>query len=123
MKPTLSQLVEIKKTKGILQQVESDATSAFLERSVPLEIIPMVTQSSDHVTDQDTDDNEDQGQVISDVHESIVVGRTRRNSRKPSWLTTDIIAAYALPVVEKATPSYIGKLKSVQSPRCERMPC
>jgi len=38
--------------------VESDATSASLERSVSLEIIPRVTQGSDHVADQDVADHE-----------------------------------------------------------------
>jgi len=42
---------------------------------------------------------------MSDIHESIAVVRTRRNSRKPSWLTTDMIVAYALPVVEEAIQS------------------
>jgi len=36
--------------------------------------------------------------------------------RKPNWLTTNMIVAYALPVVEEVTPLHIGKLKSVQSP-------
>ena len=75
--------MEIEKIKGILQQVESNATSPSLERSVSLVIIPMVTYSRDHIADQDTDDDEDQGQTMSDVHESIAVERTRRNSRKP----------------------------------------
>jgi len=101
----ISQQAEIEKTKGISQQVESDATSPSLERLVSLEIIPMVTQDSDHVADQDTDVDEDQGQAMSDVHEFIAVERTRRNLRKPSWLTTDIIVAYALPIVEEAIPS------------------
>jgi len=43
LKPTISQLVEIEKTKGVSQQVESDAISPSLERSVSLEIMPMVT--------------------------------------------------------------------------------
>ena len=60
---------------------------------------------SDHVADQETDDDEDQGQAMSDFHESIAVGRTRKNSRKPSWLITDMIVAYTLPVVEEAIPS------------------
>ena len=30
-----------------------------------------MTQSGDHVADQDTDDNEDQGQAMGDVHEFI----------------------------------------------------
>jgi len=52
------------------------------------------------VTDQDVDDDEEQGQAMDDVQESITVGRARRNSCKPSWLTTNMIVAYALPVVE-----------------------
>ena len=42
---------------------------------------------------------------MGDVHESITVKRTRRNSRKRSWLTTDVNVAYALPVVEEVIPS------------------
>ena len=42
---------------------------------------------------------------MSDVHEFIAVGRTRRNSHKPSWLTTDMIVAYTLPDVEEEIPS------------------
>ena len=67
LKSTISQQVEIKKTKRVSQQVESDATSPSLERSVLLEIIPTVTQGSDHVADQDTDNDEDQGQAMGDV--------------------------------------------------------
>ena len=64
-----------------------------------------MTQGSDHIADQDTNDDEDQRQTMSDVQESIIIGRTRRNLRKPSWLTTDMIVAYALPVVEETIPS------------------
>jgi len=39
---------------------------------------------------------------MGDVHESVTVGRPRRNPHKPSWLTTDMIVAYALSVVEEA---------------------
>ena len=42
---------------------------------------------------------------MSNVQESIAVERIRRNSRKPSWLTTNMILAYALPVVEEVIPS------------------
>jgi len=42
---------------------------------------------------------------MGDVHESIAVERTKRNSRKPSWLTTDMIVTYALPIVEEVIPS------------------
>jgi len=81
--------------------VESDVTSPSLERAVSLEIIPKVTQDSDQVAKQDADDDEDQEHVMGDAHESVAVERPRRNSRKPSWLTTDMIVSYALPVIEE----------------------
>jgi len=111
LKPTISQQMEIERTKEVLQQVESDATSPSLKKSVSLEIIPKVTQGSDQVVEQDADDDEDQGQVMGDVYESVKVGRPRRNSRKPSWLTMDIIVAYALLVVEEAIPSTYREVK------------
>jgi len=86
-KPAISQQVEIKKIKEVSQQMESDATSPSLERSVSLEIILTMTQGSNHVVKHDADDNEDQGHAMGDVHESIAVGRIRRNLHKPSWLT------------------------------------
>jgi len=46
---------------------------------------------------------------MGDVHEFVTVGRPRRNSRKPSWLTTDMIVTYALPVVEEVIPSTYRK--------------
>ena len=102
LKPTISQQV----TKGISQQVESYATSPSLERSVSLDIIPKVTQGSDYVPEQDADDDdEDQRQVMGDVHESIAIERPRRNPHKSSWLTTGMIVANALPVVEEVIPS------------------
>ena len=52
---------------------------------------------------------QDQEPVMGDVQKSFTVGRTRRNSRKPSWLTTDMIVSYALPVVEEAIPSTYRK--------------
>ena len=51
--------------------MESDATSPSLERSISLEIISTVTHGSDHVADQDTDVDEDQGQVMGDVHDPL----------------------------------------------------
>ena len=75
LNPTISQQVEIDKTKEVSQQVESDVTSPSLESSVSLEIIPTVIQDSDHVAKQDVDDNENEGQVMGDVHESVAVGR------------------------------------------------
>ena len=66
-----------------------------------------MTQGSDHVADQDTDDDEDQGKVMvmSDVHESIAIESIIRNPRKLNWLTTDMIVAYALSVIEEVIPS------------------
>ena len=73
LKPTISQQVEIEKIKELLQQVESDATLPSLEKSVSLEIILKVTQGSDQVAEQDADDDEDQGHIMCDVHESVTV--------------------------------------------------
>ena len=65
----------------------------------------MVTRDNDHVAEQNADDDKDQEQVMGDIQESIAVIRTRRNPYKPSWLTTDMIVTYALPVVEEVNPS------------------
>ena len=78
LKSTIFQQVEIERIKEVSQQVENDATSPSLERSISLEIIPKVTQGSDQVAEQDADDDEDQGHVMGDVHESVAVGRPRR---------------------------------------------
>jgi len=105
--------VESQTTEKILQQVESDATLPSLDRSVLFEVILSVTQGGDHVAGQNADDdnNEDQGQTMSGVQESIAVEWTQRNPRKLSWLTTNMIVAYALSVVEDATPSTYRKAK------------
>jgi len=81
-----------------------------------------MTQRDDQVTEQDADNDEDQGQAMGNIQESIAVERIRRNPSEPSWLTTNMIVAYALSVVEEEIPSIYRKLKSVRSPRCERMP-
>ena len=77
-----------------------------------------MTQGSDHVAEQDADDDEDQGHIMGDVHESVAVGRPRRNSPKPSWLTTDMIVAYTLSIIEEVIPSTYRKAELVQSRRC-----
>ena len=41
---------------------------------------------------------------MGNVQESIAVGRTWRNPRKPSWLTTNMIVAYTFPIVKEAIP-------------------
>ena len=102
--------------------MESDATSPSLKRSVLFQVISSVTQGDDQVTEQDAYNDEDQGHAMGNVRESIAVGRTQRNPRKPIWLTTNKIVAYALPVLRRQSRLHTGKLKSVQSPRCERMP-
>jgi len=121
LKPTISQQVKIEKTKGVSHQVKSDATSPSLEKSESLEIIPTVTQGSDHLAEQDADDDKDQGQGMGDVHEFVAVERTRRNSHKSSWLITDMIVSYSQSSKRRSRP-HIGKLKSVQISRCGRMP-
>jgi len=45
------------------------------------------------------------------VHESVVVGRIRKNSRKPSWLITDMIVSYALSVVKELIPFTYRKVE------------
>ena len=42
---------------------------------------------------------------MGNVQKSIAVGRTQRNPRKPSWLTTNMIMAYTLSVIKEAIPS------------------
>jgi len=66
-----------------------------------------VTHESDQVAehDSDADVDEDQWQVVGNVQEFIAVEKTRRNPRKPSWLTTNMIVAYAFPITEEAIPS------------------
>ena len=46
LKLTISQQVEIEKIKKVSQQVESNATSLSLKRSVSFEIVPMMTHGS-----------------------------------------------------------------------------
>jgi len=46
--------------------------------------------------------------------------KIRRNPRKFSWLTTDMIVVYALPVVEEAIPSTYKKAEiSSESKMCK----
>jgi len=46
---------------------------------------------------------------MGDVQESITVERAQRNSRKPSWLTTNMIVAFALSIVEEVILSTYRK--------------
>ena len=98
--------METSKTKEISQQVESDANSPSLEDSASVRIIPRVTQGSDQAVEEDAEDVEEgHEQIMGNVPDSTAVERPRRNTRRPGWLTTDMVVAYALPVVEEAIPS------------------
>jgi len=46
---------------------------------------------------------------MGDVQEFIAVERAHRNPRKHSWLTTNMIVAYALSIVEEAISSTYSK--------------
>ena len=59
--------MESKKIDRISQQVISDATPPFLDKSVSFEIIPVMTQGDDQVANQGAKDGEDQGQATGGV--------------------------------------------------------
>ena len=105
LKPKVSQQVETRKTKDASQQVENDANTLFLESSASVRIIPRVTQGNDQADEVDVDDEEGQEQIMGDVSDSTTVTRPRRNTRKPGWLTADMVVTYALSVVEEAISS------------------
>jgi len=48
---------------------------------------------------------------MCNVQEVIAVGRTQRNPYKPSWLATNLIVTYALPVIEEAIPTTYREAK------------
>jgi len=53
--------------------------------------------------------------TMGDVQESTTIRRTQRNPCKPSWLTTNMIVAYALQSLRRRSRLHTEKLKSVQS--------
>ena len=59
--------MESQTTNRILQQVESDAISPSLKRSISFKVIPSVTQGDDQVAKQDADNDEDQGHAMGNV--------------------------------------------------------
>jgi len=106
MEPMVSQQVETTKTKELLQQVETDAHPPSLKESVSVRIIPEVTQGSDRAVEEDAEEvDQGQEQVMDTLPDPPAVDRPRRNTRRPGWLTTDMVITYALPVVEEAIPS------------------
>ena len=48
---------------------------------------------------------------MGDVQESIAIRRARKNSHKPSWLTTNMIVLYTLLVIEEVIPSTYKKVE------------
>jgi len=68
--------VESENTNNILQHVKSDATPPSSNSSVSLKITLEKTQGDDHVVDENADDVEDQGHVMSVVQDYIAVRRT-----------------------------------------------
>ena len=105
MKPTDSQQVESKKTTMVSQQQESDATPSTLGSSILFEISLTVTQDENHVADENTEDIENQRQVMGKVQDYVAAGQGRRNSQKPAWLTANMNVTYTLSVIEDAIPS------------------
>jgi len=75
VKPTDSQWVKSEKASRISQQLESNATPPPPDRTISFEITLEVTQGGGHVANHFADDDEDQGQVMSDVQKSIAVGK------------------------------------------------
>ena len=59
-------------------------------------------QDEDHVANKDTKDAKNQGPQMGQVQDSIAVGRTRKNPRKPALLTSKMIVTYDLPIIEKS---------------------
>jgi len=55
--------------------LESNATPPPPDRTISFEITLEVTQGGGHVANHFADDDEDQGQVMSDVQKSIAVGK------------------------------------------------
>ena len=53
---------------------------------------------------------------MGDVHEFITVGRTKKNLHKPSWLTTDMIVAYALLLIEETISSTYREVEIISEP-------
>ena len=109
VKPMNSQQMESEKIKRISQQMESDASPPSPNSSVSFEITREVPRDGDHVAYEDANDDEDQEYVMGEVQDSTAVGKTRRNSCKPSWLTTNMIVTYVLLVIEDTISSTYRK--------------
>ena len=105
MKSTSSQQVKSGQTKEVSWRVASNVTPHTLDSAVSFEFSSVVTRDEDHVANEDTKNVENQGWQMGQVQDSIATERTRRNPRKPAWLTADIIIAYALSIIGESIPS------------------
>ncbi|KAH9684519.1 Integrase catalytic domain-containing protein [Citrus sinensis] len=109
LKISSSQQVE-NKTKEVLQRVEFDATSyvpvsSTSKKGSTMEVTPRVEEE---VVSSDVPQNEE---TIDDVDNDdfIVTRRPRREIKKPGWLTKDMVAAYALPIIDDDIPNTFGE--------------
>ena len=97
--------MESGQTKEVSHRVKSDTTPRTLNSSISIGFSPEVTQNGDHVTNEDTEDVENQGSEMGQIQDSIVGGRIRRNPRIPTWLTSAMIVAYIFLVIKESIPS------------------
>ena len=75
--------------------MEIDANPPSLEESASVRIIPRVTHGSDQPVEEGAEEVEEgQEQVMGNVPDSTAVERLRRNTRRPGWLTTDMVMMY-----------------------------
>ncbi|KAH9679174.1 CCHC-type domain-containing protein [Citrus sinensis] len=116
MKASSSQQVE-NKTKEVLQRVEFDTTvyvpvSSTSKKGSIMEVTPRVEEE---VVSSDAPQNEE---TIDDVDNDdfIATRRPRREIKKPSWLTKDMVVAYVPPVIDDDIPNTFSEaLRSNES--------
>jgi len=82
-----------------------------------------VTRDENHIADKDTENIENQGQVMGQVQNSVIAERGRRNPQKPGWITTNMIVTYALSAIEDVIPSTYREAKISSESGCERKLC
>ncbi|KAH9669160.1 Integrase catalytic domain-containing protein [Citrus sinensis] len=94
------------KTTEVLQQVEFDTTPYVLvsctsENDSTMEVTHRVEEE---VISSDVPQNEE---TIDDVdnYDFIAIRRSRREIKKPGWLTKDMVVAYTLPVIDDYIPN------------------
>ncbi|KAH9669389.1 Integrase catalytic domain-containing protein [Citrus sinensis] len=108
MKASSSQQME-NKTKEVLQRVEFNATpyvpvNSTSKKSSTIEVTPRVEEE---VVFSDVPQNEETIDEV-DNDDFIATSRSRREIKKPGWLTKDMVVAYALPVIDDDIPNTFG---------------